>query len=115
MANIGEGVVTHNGEYTNVSITFDILGYKIPTVFKFYTPNDDTIEFKTLEAEYTYCGDDFKLTFELLDDLESKFITLPDNKLVFAYDLDVNTTIEYKNKTFGVSGNIYLDILNMQV
>ena len=114
MANIGEGVVTHNGEYTNVSITFDILGYKIPTVFKFYTPNDDTIEFKTLEAEYTYCGDDFKLTFELLDELESKFITLPDNKLVFAYDLDVNTTIEYKNKTFGVSGNIYLDILNMQ-
>ncbi len=112
MSDINNGIVSHNGDYTYVDIVFNLFDYSIPTTFTFYTPNEDTIEFIELNAIYNYFGDEYKISFSLLDDLDLSFDTEGVEPFVYAFDLSLDFNAIYNKYSFDISADIYIDLLN---
>jgi len=112
MSDINNGSVSHSGDYTYVDITFNLFGYSIPTTFTFYTPDEDTIEFTSLGAAYTYNADEFELCFSLLDSLDLSFDTDGLEAFTYAADVSLDATLSYNGYSFDVEGDIYLDLYN---
>ena len=110
MKNINAGVVSHDGEYTNVSITFDLFGLSIPTVFRFYTPNEDTIEFKTLTADFAISDNNFSVRANLCDSFDTTVNT--DVSMLRSLSANVNTKLTYNDLVLDLNGTINADLLN---
>lgn len=114
MSDINNGSVTKSDKVTYVDITFNLFGLSIPTTFTFATPDENTVEFSSLEATYIYQNDVYKLSFEFIDAYETTN-TQYAIELAYAVDLNLNTTITYNSENYNLVASIYLDLKNKVV
>lgn len=115
MADINNGSVEKIDNSVKVSITFNLLGYQIPVVFNFNTPDENTVEFVNLESSFDLYNNSISLDAKVNNnDVVFEDVTDGYTKLDFAFDGEVSTSITYKDQTYSLTGNIYLNLINQK-
>lgn len=115
MSNINDGVVSHDGSNTYVDIDFEFGNITIPARFTFYTPDENTIEFVSIIADYTEGTDTFRLEFEIAEKFDSTFVDGQYAEFAYALDVNMSATLTLGESSYELTGMIYMDALSKAI